>query len=133
VDSLFIGSNLQRPADQRPSGRDGAFKLLSDVHFFERWSKRMRLPQEHRSRWRVSGRRSRTDQACEKHQEDVAMNGREPGHGRPDLKPGDEAEPGAPGTGENVCPDCGGSGEAENGPCPTCAGTGTVVDAIGGG
>ena len=35
------------------------------------------------------------------------------------------------GTGENLCPDCGGSGQADGRKCPTCDGTGTVTDRTG--
>jgi len=50
-----------------------------------------------------------------------------------DMSPGDEAPPGTPGTGENICPTCSGSGtSADGGACPTCDGTGKVVEAIGG-
>ena len=48
------------------------------------------------------------------------------------LKPGDEAPPGAPGTGENVCRNCGGTGTVDGQPCPECEGTGTVVTGVGG-
>lgn len=48
------------------------------------------------------------------------------------LNPGDEAPSGTPGTGENLCPQCSGSGRADGGECPTCAGTGKVIDGIGG-
>jgi DnaJ-class molecular chaperone len=48
------------------------------------------------------------------------------------MAPGDEAPPGTPGAGENVCPDCGGTGRAEGGDCPTCAGSGMVTEPIGG-
>lgn len=47
--------------------------------------------------------------------------------------PGDDAEPGTPGTGENVCPDCRGRGRLEGAPCPTCDGTGVVTEGVGGG
>ncbi len=47
--------------------------------------------------------------------------------------PGDDAAPGTAGTGENLCPDCNGSGRLENKPCPTCDGTGKVIEGIGGG
>jgi len=48
--------------------------------------------------------------------------------------PGDEAPPGTPGTGEDVCPKCGGSGTISAGePCPECAGSGRVIHGIGGG
>jgi DnaJ-class molecular chaperone len=49
------------------------------------------------------------------------------------LNPGDEARPGTPGSGENVCPDCKGSGRVNNAPCKTCGGTGKVIEGIGGG
>jgi hypothetical protein len=49
------------------------------------------------------------------------------------LKPGDEAAPGTPGTGENICPQCQGSGRMNGGMCPNCRGTGKVVAGIGGG
>lgn len=48
------------------------------------------------------------------------------------LAPGDQAAPGTPGVGENVCPDCKGTGRLENRPCPTCGGTGKVQDGVGG-
>ena len=50
-----------------------------------------------------------------------------------DTKPGDQAPAGTPGTGENVCPKCGGSGRIYGSACPVCEGTGTVVEGIGGG
>lgn len=49
------------------------------------------------------------------------------------LNPGDEGIPGTPGTGENLCPDCGGTGKLNNAPCRTCGGTGKVIEGIGGG
>lgn len=47
-------------------------------------------------------------------------------------RPGDEAPAGTPGTGEGVCPDCGGSGRRAGRECPTCGGTGKVTVGIGG-
>jgi hypothetical protein len=47
------------------------------------------------------------------------------------LNPGDQAPPGAPGTGENSCPACHGSGKLENGECPNCGGAGKIVEGIG--
>ena len=57
-----------------------------------------------------------------------------PGRGQSaPMSPGDEAPAGTPGTGENVCPKCGGSGKAQDGKaCPTCSGTGKVTVGIGG-
>ncbi|GGB87484.1 hypothetical protein [Pseudoduganella buxea] len=52
----------------------------------------------------------------------------------PPLNPGDEAAPGTPGSGEDTCPSCNGSGKSSDGkPCPTCGGSGTIVEGIGGG
>jgi hypothetical protein len=49
------------------------------------------------------------------------------------TSPGDEARPGTPGTGEDVCPECNGRGKTARGePCPNCEGTGRIVRAIGG-
>jgi DnaJ-class molecular chaperone len=47
--------------------------------------------------------------------------------------PGDEAPSGTPATGEDVCPDCRGSGRRDGRQCATCGGTGRVVEGIGGG
>jgi hypothetical protein len=58
--------------------------------------------------------------------------GNDPVPARPPLNPGDEAPEGTPGTGENVCPVCGGSGKAGNGPCTNCGGTGKVIVGVGG-
>jgi len=46
--------------------------------------------------------------------------------------PGDEAPPGAAGTGEDVCPDCRGSSRRDGQTCRTCAGTGRAVEGVGG-
>jgi DnaJ-class molecular chaperone len=51
----------------------------------------------------------------------------------PPLNPGDEAAPGTPGTGEDTCPHCAGTGEHQGKRCPVCNGTGRVVEGIGGG
>jgi hypothetical protein len=55
----------------------------------------------------------------------------------PQLNPGDEAAPGTPGSGENVCPICHGTGrildQDDTVPCSNCGGTGVVVEGIGGG
>lgn len=52
---------------------------------------------------------------------------------REPQRPGDQAPSGTPGTGENVCPGCGGSGRVQGGTCRECGGTGKVTTAIGGG
>ena len=46
--------------------------------------------------------------------------------------PGDEARPGTPGTGEDICPECNGSGRKSGQRCENCAGTGKVIRGIGG-
>ena len=48
------------------------------------------------------------------------------------MAPGDEAPPGTPGTGEDICPTCSGSGRIDGRRCDTCEGTGRVVTGIGG-
>ena len=51
-------------------------------------------------------------------------------HPDPDLNPGDEAEPGTPGAGEDVCEACAGSGKLSDGkPCANCGGSGKVTGA----
>jgi DnaJ-class molecular chaperone len=49
------------------------------------------------------------------------------------MNPGDEAKPGTPGTGEDICPECNGKGRNQRGEkCPNCGGTGKIVRGIGG-
>jgi hypothetical protein len=48
------------------------------------------------------------------------------------MAPGDEAPPGTPGSGEDVCGQCGGSGKLNGDQCPTCGGSGKVIRGIGG-
>ena len=48
------------------------------------------------------------------------------------LNPGDEAMRGTPGTGEDICPQCHGSGRIDGASCPNCGGTGKIVKGIGG-
>ncbi|NTV09678.1 MAG: hypothetical protein HGA47_02785 [Zoogloea sp.] len=59
-----------------------------------------------------------------------------PGHESPNpgipMSPGDEAPAGTPGTGENLCQRCEGSGKVKGEPCPACDGTGYVNVGIGG-
>ena len=56
----------------------------------------------------------------------------EPSRPTPPMSPGDEMPAGTPGSGEAVCPDCGGTGRANGGDCRTCSGTGHVTVGIGG-
>ncbi|HBM08934.1 hypothetical protein CXF92_10190 [Pseudomonas sp. Choline-3u-10] len=53
-------------------------------------------------------------------------------HGTSSTNPGDEAAPGTPGTGENICPACNGSGRTDAGECQNCGGSGKVIEGIGG-
>lgn len=50
-----------------------------------------------------------------------------------DIAPGDEAPPGTPGSGEDICPRCGGSGRVDGAECAECAGSGRVIRGVGGG
>ena len=55
-------------------------------------------------------------------------------HPEHDLNPGDDAEPGTPGTGDAICDACAGRGTLADGKeCQQCGGTGHVVAGIGGG
>lgn len=52
----------------------------------------------------------------------------------PTLHQGDEAAPGTPGTGEDVCQLCEGRGSLPSGEaCPDCDGSGRIIQGIGGG
>lgn len=59
-------------------------------------------------------------------------NQKHPGLAKAPPKPGDEAVPGTPGTGEDICHSCNGSGSASGKPCPDCGGSGRVIEGIGG-
>jgi hypothetical protein len=62
----------------------------------------------------------------------AGRRGNEPSGAQAPMSPGDEAPQGTPGTGEDVCPRCGGSGKMAGGDCPMCQGTGKVTVGIGG-
>jgi RecJ-like exonuclease len=51
----------------------------------------------------------------------------------PKPSPGDQAVAGTPGTGENICPDCAGTGRIQGQPCKACDGSGKIIEGIGGG
>jgi hypothetical protein len=51
---------------------------------------------------------------------------------RTDMTPGDQAPPGTPGTGENICPKCSGKGRIDGKECTHCGGTGKVIQGVGG-
>lgn len=55
-----------------------------------------------------------------------------PDDNRPE-QPGDEAPPGTPGTGQDMCRKCQGTGRVDGKECPDCGGTGFVIEGIGGG
>ena len=48
------------------------------------------------------------------------------------TNPGDEAAPGTPGTGEDICRACNGSGKVDGKTCPECNGSGKVIEGVGG-
>ena len=72
-----------------------------------------------------SGREGRSDQA-------PGQAPGQPSGAQPPMSPGDEAPLGTPGTGETVCPRCGGSGRLGASDCPECSGTGRINVGIGG-
>lgn len=63
---------------------------------------------------------------------DESVAGEEDPGASGDMLPGDDAQAGSPGTGEHVCPKCGGSGTLAATTCPECRGTGKINTAIGG-
>jgi hypothetical protein len=62
----------------------------------------------------------------------AGAEGARPGAPSAPMAPGDEAPPGTPGTGEDLCRACGGSGQLNGSACPECEGTGKVTVGIGG-
>jgi hypothetical protein len=62
----------------------------------------------------------------------AGRRGDEPSGAQAPMSPGDEAPVGTPGTGETVCPKCGGSGRLGGRDCPECEGTGKINVGIGG-
>lgn len=59
--------------------------------------------------------------------------GNAPGRADQPMSPGDQAPVGTPGTGQTVCPRCGGSGQLAGRACSECEGTGKINVGIGGG
>jgi hypothetical protein len=70
--------------------------------------------------------------ASAKSDQPAGRRGDQSSSARKPMSPGDEAPAGTPGTGEDVCPNCGGSGRAADRACPVCGGTGKVTVGIGG-
>ena len=60
------------------------------------------------------------------------MSSQQGGNQGSGTNPGDEAPPGTPGTGEDICPDCHGTGKVGGSVCKTCGGTGKITEGIGG-
>jgi hypothetical protein len=61
-------------------------------------------------------------------------NGSDPTPNATDMNPGDDAPPGTPGTGEDVCLQCSGKGKIQDGgECLNCGGTGKVIKGVAGG
>ena len=48
------------------------------------------------------------------------------------MNPGDDAQSGTAGTGEDLCPQCRGTGRLQGTMCSNCGGTGRIVEGIGG-
>lgn len=45
----------------------------------------------------------------------------------------EKVPPGTPGSGEEICRKCGGTGKVDDRTCPECGGTGKITAPIGGG
>ena len=51
--------------------------------------------------------------------------------GRGGSASGDDALPGTPGTGEDICPECRGSGKIGAATCQNCEGSGRIIKGVG--
>jgi DnaJ-class molecular chaperone len=51
---------------------------------------------------------------------------------RDESNPGDDASPGTAATGEDICPQCHGSGSVNGARCGNCGGSGRITEGIGG-
>jgi hypothetical protein len=49
------------------------------------------------------------------------------------MSPGDVAPPGTPGTGEDFCRVCAGTGQLESKECQNCGGTGLITEGLSAG
>jgi len=76
--------------------------------------------------------RDQQDKSRNDHPSDQPAGGTAMPDRRAPMAPGDEAAPGTPGTGENVCRMCGGKGTVNGKTCPDCQGSGKVIEGIGG-
>ncbi len=65
------------------------------------------------------------------HEEHKSTGDEQPG--TTPMNPGDEVPAGAPNSGENICPECGGNGKVNGQACANCGGTGFVTEAVSGG
>ncbi len=70
--------------------------------------------------------------AAERHWAQAQAEAEPRAEGDGTLNPGDDAPPGTPGTGEDVCAACHGTGRVEGEPCPDCGGAGKVIAGVGG-
>lgn len=83
----------------------------------------------------VEGSRETVEHELARQQTPGAPHGQKtdrPGESAVDPALGDDAPLGTPGTGENTCRRCGGTGRLDDRACPECGGTGVVVEGIGG-
>jgi len=62
-----------------------------------------------------------------------AQRAEDAGEQREAMAPGDEAPPGDPSAGENLCRTCNGTGDVDGKSCETCGGSGKVSTAVSGG
>lgn len=74
----------------------------------------------------AEGSRKTTENELQRQQRQQASTAPRP------PRAGDEAPPGTPGTGEDVCPMCRGTGRVGSRSCSDCEGTGRVIKGIGG-
>jgi hypothetical protein len=116
-DASMAGKQQQSPMGSRAPARPGdPIDLLVSVAGEEDPGASLDVP---------SGTEGRSDQPA-------GQAPGQPGAAQRPMSPGDEAPVGTPGTGETVCPRCGGTGRLGASDCPECGGTGKINVGIGG-
>jgi hypothetical protein len=111
---------------------DGDQESRKRARAYEIWEQEGRPEGQHDEHWARAASELR-DQAPEQTSGETDGQTTAPAASKAaQIKRGDEAPPGTPGTGENICPTCRGSGKVGQKPCPDCGGTGKVIEGIGG-
>jgi hypothetical protein len=113
---------MDNDSDQESRKRARAYRI---------WEQEARPEGRHEEHW-LQAERDLRDEDSIPEQASAGITGTAASPNATQTQPGDEAAPGTPGTGENACPTCRGSGKVGQNRCPDCGGTGKVIEGIGG-